>query len=179
MSERPTCLKPLITAHQRNCGKAMFSQAFVSHSVHRAGWVFTTWGGYARVVGTHPLLGWLLTPPPHRYTELGYGWRYASYWNAFLFTKLIYRTSHYSSCLESWERTPPKRKAISGKQLTCRTQRKITELPSLVVCCVTPKSIFIFNKIPAEIFCSGHAFLQEIRRIIIVAFCGKIKKEYI
>ena len=58
---------------QRNCGKVIFSQASVSHSVHSGGGVRGGGGCIART-------------PPGRCCEIrSVSGRYASYWNAFLF----------------------------------------------------------------------------------------------
>ena len=97
------------------------------------------------------------------------------------FTELIYRKlfcSQFIVVLKVCNASHPKKMAISGEPLTCRTQRKIAELPSLALCCVTPKG-FCILEISTVIFCSGHAFLHEIRRIIVVAFSEKAKKEYV
>ena len=74
--------RPIFTAPNSSCGKVMFSQASVCHSVQVVG------------VGAHPRGGYSppspYPPPPSGYMNLGYyGIRltsglYASYWNAFL-----------------------------------------------------------------------------------------------
>ena len=70
--------RPIFTAPNGSCGKVMFSQASLSHSVQGGG------GGYSPP-------GWVLTTlTPSGYMELGYcgirltNGQYASYWNAFL-----------------------------------------------------------------------------------------------
>ena len=70
---------------QQSCRKVIFSQASVSHSVHR-GCLPQYMLGYTPRPGTPPP-PWAGKPPPGRYTPHdGHcsGW-YASYWNAFLF----------------------------------------------------------------------------------------------
>ena len=76
----------IFTARKRSCGKIMFSQEYVSHSVHggRGGLPYHNAKGQA---DPFPSIGRTLSPlrqadlpPPPRST----GGRYASYWNAYL-----------------------------------------------------------------------------------------------
>ena len=85
------CRCPLVTVRNRSLGKVMFSQACVKNSVH--GGVSHACSAPPPPTGTHAPLAH--TPPRDacarcRYYEMrSISGQYASYWNAFFFSKTL------------------------------------------------------------------------------------------
>ena len=76
-----SCVRKIsgVTVRKRSCVKVTFSQTCVKNSVH---------AGCTPLPGQTPTPGQTLYPPPP--ADGSCSGRYASYWNASLFTKLYY-----------------------------------------------------------------------------------------